>query len=180
MGDISEGAAVHKSGRVLKRLHQVGLDGIFEERRHGTLGLEVRRGDGLAAVGVCHHHAAQARLEVHEVARQAERRHNLGRDRDIKAILARHALHLAAQAIHNVAELTIVHIDRTLPGDGLRIDAKGIALLNVVVEHGREEVVGRADSMEVAREVQIDILHGNHLSVTAASSTALDAKDRAE
>ena len=50
----------------------------------------------------------------------------------------------------------------------------------MVVEHGGEQVVGRADGVEVAREVQVDVLHGNDLRVTAAGGTALHAEHGAE
>jgi hypothetical protein len=38
------------------------------------------------------------------------------------------------------------------------------------------QVVGRGDGMDVAGEVQVEIFHGDHLAVTAASSAALDPK----
>mmetsp|Transcript_14930 Transcript_14930/g.38363 ORF Transcript_14930/g.38363 Transcript_14930/m.38363 type:complete len:613 (+) Transcript_14930:23-1861(+) len=53
--------------------------------------------------------------------------------------------------------------------------------LAVLMEHagvdGRgEQVVGGGDGMDVAREVQVHLLHGDHLAVAPAGSTALDAK----
>ena len=50
--------------------------------------------------------------------------------------------------------------------------------LNVVVKHGRKQIVGRADRMKIARKMQIDVLHGNDLGVSAAGCTALDAEHR--
>ena len=58
--------------------------------------------------------------------------------------------------------------------------SKLIALLDVVVEHGGQQVVGSADGVEVAGEVQVDILHGDDLSPAAAGSAALNAEDGAE
>ena len=59
----------------------------------------------------------------------------------------------------------------------LRVDAELIALLDVVIEHGGQQVVGSTDGMEVAGEVQVDVLHRHDLGIAAASSSALDAKD---
>ena len=59
-----------------------------------------------------------------------------------------------------MAELAVVHIDSALPHDLAGVDAEHIALLDVVIEHGGEQVVRRADGVEVAGEVQVDILHG--------------------
>ena len=117
MGDVGEGAAVDEGGVALEGLDQVGLDGVLEKRRHGALGVDVRNGDGLAVVGVGDHHAREAGLEVGEVRGQAEDRHDLGRDGDVKAVLARHAVRDAAQAVHHVAQLAVVHVHAALPDD---------------------------------------------------------------
>ena len=50
----------------------------------------------------------------------------------------------------------------------------------MVVKHGCEQVVRRADGMEVTREVQVDVLHGDDLGVAAAGSAALHAENRAQ
>ena len=55
-----------------------------------------------------------------------------------------------------------------------------IALLNVVVQHGGKQVVGRADGVEIAGEVQVDIFHRNYLCVSAACSAALNTKYRSQ
>ena len=55
---------------------------------------------------------------------------------------------------------------------------QGIALVNVVVDHGGQQVVGRTDGVEVAGEVEVDVLHGHHLGITAASGAALYAEHR--
>ena len=52
----------------------------------------------------------------------------------------------------------------------------GVALVYAVVHHGRQQVVGRADGVQVAGEMQVDVLHGHHLSVAAAGRAALDAE----
>ena len=165
---------------MLERLDEVGLDGVLEQRRHGARRVEVGRRDGLAGVGVGDDHAAQALLQVHEVRGEAERRHDLGCDGDVEPVLAGDPLHAAAQTVDNVAELAVVHIDGALPHDLLGIDTEGVALLDMVVEHCGEQVVGSADRMEVAREMQVDVLHGDDLRVPAARGAALDAEDRAE
>ena len=67
-----------------------------------------------------------------------------------------------------------------LPGDLLGVDAQGVALLDVVVQHGGQQVVGRADGVEIAGEVEVDVLHGHHLGVAAAGGAALDAEHRAQ
>ena len=50
----------------------------------------------------------------------------------------------------------------------------------MVVHHGRQQIVGRSNGVEVAGEVQVDLLHGQHLRIAAARSAALHAEYRAQ
>ncbi|MPM96966.1 hypothetical protein SDC9_144136 [bioreactor metagenome] len=50
----------------------------------------------------------------------------------------------------------------------------------MVVEHCGKQVVGRADCVEVAGEVEVDVLHGYDLGVAASGRAALDAEHGAE
>ena len=142
--------------------------------------MDVGDGHGLAVVGVGNDHARQARLEVHEVGGQAEAGHDLGGHCDVESVLARHAVGNTAQTVDDVPKLAIIHVDDTLPHDAARVDAKGVALLDVVVEHGCAKVVGSTDGVEVAGEVKVDVLHGDDLGHAAACGTTLDAKHGAQ
>jgi hypothetical protein len=86
----------------------------------------------------------------------------------------------AAKTIDDAPELAVIHIDAALPDDAAQVDAESVALLDVVVEHGSAEVVRSADSMEVAREVEVDVLHRHDLGIAAAGSAALDTEDGSE
>ena len=115
-----------------------------------------------------------------DVAGEAQHRHDLGGHGDVEAVLAGHAAAFAAEAVHDVAQLAVVHVHAALPGDLLGVDAQGVALLDVVVQHGGQQVVGGADGVEIAGEVKVDVLHGHDLGIAAAGSAALDAEHGAE
>ena len=122
----------------------------------------------------------QTLLQIRQVGGKAQHGHDLAGHGDVKAVLAGHALHPAAQAVHDVAQLPVVHVHAALPGDVLHVDIQRIALLDVVVQHGGQQVVGRADGVEIAGEVEVDVLHGHHLRIAAAGSAALYAEHRAQ
>ena len=83
--------------------------------------------------------------------------------------------------ITDVAQRAIVHVDRARPRDAARIDVERVALLQMVVEHRATAAYARCDDrVEVAGEVQVDVLHRQHLRVAAAGRAALHAEDRAE
>ena len=174
--DVGEGAAVDERGRALERLHEVRLERVLEQRSHGAFGMQIVSGDGLVVEGVAHHDAAEALLQVGNAGRQAENSHDLGRHGDVEAVLAGHTVGFAAEAVDDVAQLPVVHVDHALPGDFAHIDAELVAVVNVRVEHSRKQIVRSTDGVEVAREVQVNIFHGNDLSISAACSATLDTE----
>ena len=64
MGDVGKRTAMDDGWVVLQGLHQVGLDRIFEQRRHGTMCLQVTGANGCLLTGVANDDVAQALLEV--------------------------------------------------------------------------------------------------------------------
>ncbi len=87
---------------------------------------------------------------------------------------------LAAQAVHDMAQLAVIHIHHALPRDATHIYPQLIAVLDMRIQHGGEQVVRSPDSVEVTREVQVDVLHGDHLRVSATCSSPLDAEHGSE
>ena len=174
--DIGERPSVHESGRALERLHEVGRKRVFEQRAHRAVRFQVAGRDGGAFVGVGHDDAGKAFFQIGDGGGQAKHGHDLGGDRDLEGVLARHALLGAAQAVHDVAQLAVVHVHRALPHDLLGVYAQFVSLLDVVVEHGSQKVCRRADGVEIAGEVQVDVFHGYDLRVPAAGSAALHPK----
>ena len=87
---------------------------------------------------------------------------------------------LAAETVDDKAKLTVVHVDAALPGYLSRVDVEGVALINMVVEHGCQEIVCGADGVEVAGEVEVYVLHRDDLCVAASGSSSLYAENRPE
>jgi len=82
----------------------------------------------------------------------------------------------AAQSGEDVTQGPVVHVHHPLPDDPGRVDAQRVAVDQVVVQGGGQQVVGGPDGVEVAREVQIDLLHGHHLGIAAPGRPALEAE----
>ena len=180
VGDVGKGTAVHQGRGVLQGLDQVGLDGVLEQGSHRTFSLEIPAVDRISGIGIGHQNIAQTLLEVGQVRSQAEDRHHLTGYGDLEAIFSGGAVCLAAQTDDGVAQGTVVHIQAALEENTAGVDAQYIALLDMVVDEGAEQVVGGGDGMHIAGEVEVDVLHGDNLGIAAAGSTALDAEYRAE
>ena len=178
--DVGKRAAVHQRRGVFQRLHQVWFDGVLEQHRHRAVDLQVLGVDRLVVVGVGDQDVAQALLEILQVGGQAQDGHDLAGNGDLEAVLADNAVGLAAQTDDGVAQGAVVHIHAAFKEDAARVDAQLVALLQMVVQNGAQQVVGRGDGVHVAGEVQIDVLHRDHLRIAAAGSAALDAEYRAQ
>ncbi len=50
----------------------------------------------------------------------------------------------------------------------------------MIVNHRRQQIVGRCDCMEIPREMEVHFLHWNNLRVTTAGSPAFHSETRAE
>ena len=163
---------------VFQGLHQVGLDGIAQQHGHGAVDLQLPCTQRLALAVQAEDDLAQPLAQVHERRGQAEDGHDLAGHHDVEAVFARLAVHVAAQAHDGAAQGPVVHVHHPLPVDAGGIDVQFVAVVDVVVDGGRQQVMGLADGSEVAGEVKVDVLHGHDLGVTAARRAALDAEDR--
>ena len=180
VGDIRKRAAVDKRGSALKGLDKVGLQSVLQKRGHRARRLELAAGHGLVVVGVADYNAREALLEVGYRVRKAEHCHNLTRNGYVKAVLAGHTVHLAAHAVNYETKLAVVHVNAAFPCYFANVYSELVALLNMIVEHGGKQVVRRAYRVKVTGEVEVDILHGNHLGISAAGGSALDSENRTE
>ena len=180
MRDVGERAAVDEGRRALERLHKIRRERVLEQRRHRPVALDVAGAHRFAVAGVADDDVGEPLLQVVEVRGQAEHRHHLGGHGDVEAVLAREAVGDAAERGGDLAQRAVVHVDRAPPSDAAAVDAERIAPVDVIVDQRAQQIVGGADGVEVAGEVQVDVLHRHHLGIAAAGGAALDAEARAE
>ena len=77
-------------------------------------------------------------------------------------------------------ERPVVHVDGAAPRHPAGVDVELVAPIDVIVDQRREQIVGGADGMEIAGEMEVDVLHGHDLGIAAAGSAALHAEAGAE
>lgn len=164
MRDVGEGAAVHDGRGVVDGLHQVGLDGVLQQQGHGTGGLQLFGGDGVEVAVVGGDHAGQAGLQVVHAGGETQDGHHLAGHGDVEAALAGHAVGTLAQPDDDVAQGAVVHVEHPTQFHALGVDAQGVALVQGVVEQGTQQVVGGPDRLHVAGELQVEVVHRQHLA----------------
>ena len=172
--DVRERAAVDEGRLALQGLHEVWPDGVLEEDGHRAGGLQLLRLDRFAVPRVPDRDLAEATPQVGEVARDGRDRHHLGCRGDVEAGLPHVAVGAPAEADDDRTERAVVDVDAAPPADRERVDPQLVPVQEVRLEHGGEQVVGRADRVDVAGEVEVQVLHGDDLRVAAARCAALD------
>ena len=95
-------------------------------------------------------------------------------------ILSYKAVCLCSEADNDIAERAVVHIQTAFPDDLTSIDVQLIALMDVVVKQGSQQVVCRGDGVEIAGKMQVQVFHRDNLRITAAGGTTLDAEAGAQ
>src|SRR5467141_4429589 len=120
--------------------------------------------------------ALEARLEVRDPFREAEDRHHLARGGDHELVLPRDPVFRAAEARDDVAQLAVVHVEAPREQDPRGIDVQFVPVEDVRIQDRGDQVVRGADRVDVAREVQVDLLHREDLGSAAARRSALRAE----
>ena len=85
-----------------------------------------------------------------------------------------HSVHFIAKPYDDVAQYPVVHIQAALPHHLPGVDLQRVSLLDVVVQHSRQQVVCGGNGMEIPCEMQVQIFHRNHLRIAAAGRPSLN------
>ena len=169
---------MHQARIIFHRLHEIRLQCVLEQRRHCTVGIEITYRDGFVVTRIADDDVAETILEVLEVGGQAEDGHDLGRHGDIETRFTNDAVVVTAETGRDAAQRAIVHVHDPAPRDAPRIDVELVLPVHVIVDQRRQQVVGSANGMKVAREMQVDIGHGHDLGIAAAGRAAFHAEAR--
>ena len=177
--DVAERADVHEARLPLQRLDQVRLERLLEKHRHCPGAAHLLGRHRRAVDVVADGDRPDPPPQVLERGRHAHDRHDLRRGDDVEPGLARDAVRRPAESGDDVSQVAVVHVDRAPPRDPVRVDAAVVAVEQVAVDERGQHVVRGRDGVEVAGEMEVDLLHGHDLRIPPAGAAALDAEDGA-
>ena len=180
MGDVGERPGMDEGRPAFECLEQVWLERVSEEHRHRPGHADVLRGDGSAVHRGGQDDPTKACPKVVQIGGERQNGHHLRTDRDDELGLPRDTVLATAEADHDMAEGAIADVEDARPEDSARVDAERVLVMETVVEESAGEVVGRPDGVDVAGQVEVEVLHRDDLAVAAAGRSALDAEDRSE
>ena len=157
---------------VFQGLHQVGLDGVAQQHGHGAVDLQLPCTQGLALAVQAEDDLAQPLAQVHQRRGQAEDGHDLAGHDDVEPSSRGWPFTWPPRptmVLRRARSFMSITRFQWMRGG---IDVQFVAVVDVVVDGGRQQVMGLADGSEVAGEVKVDVLHGHDLGVTAARRAA--------
>ena len=102
MGNVCEGAAVHDGGGAFQRLHQIGVDGIFQQGSHCAVRFQIPGKYGLTVISISHQNVAQTLFQVFPVFCQTENSHNLRSNCNIKSIFTRNPVYFTTESTNSM------------------------------------------------------------------------------
>src|SRR5256885_1111840 len=87
---------------------------------------------------------------------------------------------MSARPHDDIAQNPGADVQHSAPRDAVQVDRKlAQVVVDVVVDHRGQQVVGRGHGVEVAGQVEVEALHGHDLAVAATRGAAFDAERRA-
>ena len=121
-----------------------------------------------------------ASLQVFRPLTEGEDGHHLAGGGDVEARLTHHAIATTPEPGDDFSEGPVVHVQAAAPAHASGVELDGGPKVQVVVDQRCEEVVGRTHRMDVAGEVEIDVLCRLERGQTSARPSAFDAEDGPE
>lgn len=116
--------------------------------------------------------------EIGPAGGQPENGHDLrcGGNHETRLTVCPIALQTESNA--DTAKGAVVYVECARPRDLRRIEVQCVAMEEVGVDHGGQQVMCGSDGVKVAVEMQVDLLAGFHLRETASGCPAFEAEDR--
>ena len=179
MGNVSERSAVNEGRSALSSLNQVWLQGIEEEGNDTATYTHVLNGEWFVVLSDAEENIVDATTEIVYTCCETHDSHDFRSWSDVEASLCLDAV-LIAETGDDATETTVVDVHYSAPENLLELESLSLVLETVIVQEGSNHVVGLSDGMEVACEMEVDLIHRQYLCITATGSTTLHTEARTE
>ena len=174
VGNVGKRSTMNIGRCMLSGLHQVWLQGIAQQHSDGSCHSQVFHLEVFPVGRDAQYNILYTTLQVLLTGSQTEYSHQLRGWGDVKACLSHYPI--ATQTSHHISQGTVIHVEHPLPEYLPQRKTLLTVVVEVVVEQCTDGVVCRGHSMEVSREVEVDFLHRQHLSISSSCCTTLHAE----
>ena len=175
MSNVGKRTAMNKCRCSLCCLNQIWLQSIEKESYDTATYTHILYGKWLVVLGDAQKDIIDTATKIINACCETHDSHNLRSWRNIETRLCLDAV-LISYTGDDAAETTVVYVHHAAPENLLQLESLCLVLETVVIQKGSNHVVGLCNGMEIASEMEINLIHRQNLGVTATCGTTLHAK----
>ena len=175
MSNVGKRTAMNKCWCTLCCLNQIWLQSIEKESYDTATYTHILYGKWLVVLGDAQEDIIDTATKIIDACCETHDSHDFRSRSDIEACLCLDAV-LIADTGDDAAETTVVYVHHAAPENLLQLETLCLVLETVVIQEGSNHVVGLCNGMEIASEMEINLIHRQNLGVTATCGTTLHAK----
>ena len=138
---------MNEGGVTLQSLHQIRQQSVAKKKSHRTSRAEVIGGHERTRIRDPNRNLAEPSPQIGVILGQNEDRHDLAGRGDIEPISTNNPVRLPAKSNRHLAKAPIIHVDDSRPKYPVQVKAQFVTPVEVVIEHGRAEVVRHRHSV---------------------------------
>jgi len=114
--------------------------------------------------------------KIGKIRCERKHRHHFARNSDHGFRFSYDTILTATETDDGLADCTITDVNNARPGDASQINVERVAVMKMVVEERRCEIMRCANGVHVTGEMKVELFHRNHLAVATSRGATLDAK----
>ena len=65
------------------------------------------------------------------------------------------SVHFTSKPDYHIAEYPVIHVQASFPYDLARVYAEGISLLDMVIQHGGQQIIRGSDRMKIPGKMKV-------------------------
>ena len=179
MSNVGKRTAMNKCWCSLCCLNQIWLQSIEKESNDTATYTHILYGKWFVIFGDAQEDVIYTATKIIDACCKTHDSHDFRSRSDIETSLCLDAV-LIADTGDDAAETTVVYVHHATPENLLQLETLCLVLETVVIQEGSNHVVGLCNGMEIASEMEINLIHRQNLGVTATCSTTLHAEARTQ
>ena len=180
MCDVGEWSAMDDSRSVFSGLNEVGLEGILEQCDDASGDAQFLQCEFRTVHPVAEQDVVDSPSEVLDVGGEAEDGHDFRGWGDVESRFADDAVGCRTESGDDVPEISVVDVHHPFPEHLFERRNGFLMLVEIIVHQGCDHVVRCGHSMEVAGEMQVDLVHRQHLRIAASACAPFHSKTWSE
>ena len=180
MRNISERTAVYKSSGSFRSLHQIRMDGIFQQHSDSSCHSQIFYSKRLVIIREAQQDVFDTTTQITHIFGKTKNRHNFRSRSNIETGLLGNPVRFRSKTDNDAAQRTVVHIKHSPPKNFFQSETFCLVLIEIIVEQSRNHVMGRGNGVKIPCEMKVNLIHRKHLCISSTGRSSLHSETRTE